>query len=762
MSELPLSGRAPRALRAPRRSVFMVAAATLCLGLAAAASDGLLRLSLAAGALSVFMVLVVDWLMATGQGKQERMARQQMRELSDLVFEPAVLVDDSGLILHANQAAAETLKADRGMVLPSVLRRHIAAPEPVIARLLDRVRRGETVAHDVQLSDQRLRLSMIGRHGTFLCRIERMKSELPEDDLLTGRIPAFVLGAAGEILECNSAMRGTFRSLPPRVDELVIDPPFRIGGIHLMRDGGAIKEVRVTEIDRRDGKPVLGLMPLSPDPQHWSTLDGLPIAVMRLTMGGKVLNANAAALHLLGRSGQCPAHFSDLVEGLGRPLGEWLLDVSKGRGVGRPEVLRARGDREDQYIQVMLRPYEAKEGGALLAVLTDATELKSLEKQFVQSQKMQAIGQLAGGVAHDFNNLLTAISGHCDLLLLNRDAGDPEYGDLMQISHNSNRAASLVGQLLAFSRTQNLQLVALDLRTTLAEIAHLLNRLVGERIRLIQRHDPALTCIRGDQRQIEQVLMNLVVNARDAMPKGGEIRVETSMTRLVQPLTHDRVTMPSGDYVTVVVEDEGTGIPADKLDRIFEPFFTTKRPGEGTGLGLSTVYGIVKQLGGYIFCDSTVGEGTKFTLYFNAHRDSKPASTALPVAKAGPLGADEGGVVLLVEDEAPVRAFAARALRLRGHVVLEAANAEDALKLLEDPALSVDIFVTDVVMPGLDGPSWVKRALKNRPETRVIFVSGYSEEAVFEQRTDVINSMFLPKPFSLAQLTEAVSRQLAA
>ena len=257
--------------------------------------------------------------------------------------------------------------------------------------------------------------------------------------------------------------------------------------------------------------------------------------------------------------------------------------------------------------------------------------------------------------------------------------------------------------------------------------------------------------------------MNLVVNARDAMPQGGEIRVETEAVVLDEPLERDRAVVPPGDWVTVKVSDEGVGIAPDKLQKVFEPCYTTKRTGEGTGLGLSTAYGIIKQTGGYIFVDSIKDQGTQFTLYFPVNSQAEP-EVVKPEAEAGakptPAAQHGEGVVLLVEDEAPVRAFASRALRMRGYTVLEADSAEDALRTLEDPGLTVDVFVTDVVMPGMDGPSWVREALKTRPDTRVVFVSGYAEGAFGEEEPSVPNSVFLPKPFSLNQLTETVHEQL--
>ena len=317
-----------------------------------------------------------------------------------------------------------------------------------------------------------------------------------------------------------------------------------------------------------------------------------------------------------------------------------------------------------------------------------------------------------------------------------------------------------MGQLLAFSRKQNLMPEILDMRDTLSDLTHLLNRLVGEKVLLTLNHDPSLLHVRADKRQLEQVIMNLVVNARDAMPDGGEIRLETENLLLTETLTRDRATVLPGSYVLVRVIDVGTGIDPEKLPKIFEPFYTTKRPGEGTGLGLSTAYGIVKQTGGFIFVDSELGKGTTFTLYFPSHDKPLhvPAPVVIPEAVLSTRKAE--GVVLLVEDEAPVRAFASRALRLRGYSVLEAESAEAALLLLQDPTLVVDIFVTDVIMPGKDGPTWVKEALADRPNTKVVFVSGYAEDAFTEHQAMIPNSVFLPKPFSLVELTSTVQRQL--
>ena len=518
----------------------------------------------------------------------------------------------------------------------------------------------------------------------------------------------------------------------------------------------------VAEVEAGAGRRALYLLPAPSvnNSELLSSLDDLPVALLEVCQNGEIHDYNRSAADMVGETLTKGISVSDIMEGLGRPLTDWLQETLAGRAVQHAEFLRLKRPDKEVFIQVALNRVMGEGEGSILAVLTDATELKTLEAQFVQSQKMQAIGQLAGGVAHDFNNLLTAISGHCDLLLLRHDQGDADYADLMQINQNANRAAALVGQLLAFSRKQTLRPERLDLRETLSDLTHLLNRLVGEKVTLTLSHDPVLQNIRADKRQLEQVLMNLVVNARDAMPSGGEIRVETECLQLTRPLNRDRVSVPEGEYVCLRVIDKGAGIPRDKLQKVFEPFFTTKRAGEGTGLGLSTAYGIVKQTGGYIFVDSEMGSGTCFTLMFPV---LETAPETIPVAQrsnklAEPKHGD--GVILLVEDEAPVRAFASRALRLRGYTVLEADSAEAALKTLEDETLNVDLFVTDVVMPGKDGPSWVREALKERPDVRVVFVSGYAEDRFSDEKTQIPNSVFLPKPFSLNDLAETVHRQL--
>lgn len=485
-----------------------------------------------------------------------------------------------------------------------------------------------------------------------------------------------------------------------------------------------------------------------------------PIALAQLSAAGEIRALNPVAAELLGPGAAPGAAFSDHVEGLGRPITARIEEAAAGRGAGRPDLARALRRDRDLYLQIALKAVSGSDGD-ILAVMSDATDMEAKERQFVQSQKMQAVGQLAGGVAHDFNNLLTAILGHCDLLAMRRDETDPDFADLTQIRQNATRAAALVRQLLAFSRQQNLDPQQHDLKDVLGELSHLLDRLIGERVTLRVLCDEAIWPLWIDARQFEQVILNLVVNARDAMPQGGEVSITCRNETLNEELKRDRAVVPVGDYVRIEIADQGSGMNDETRAKIFEPFFTTKRQGEGTGLGLSTAYGIVKQTGGFIFVDSKVGEGAVFTILIPRLDESVAAARAArrPAAPAPDLTGC--GRVLLVEDEAPVRTFAARALRLRGYEVIEAESAEAALDILVDPDLNVDLVVSDVVMPGLDGPAWVREARRSRPELSVVFTSGYAEDMLRKGLDGLENCAFLAKPFSLEELGAAVKAQCA-
>ena len=677
---------------------------------------------------------------------------------------PGLATDRDGAILFRNGAAAQRFRATPGADLAGVLRTVFANPPAVLYRLQCRAAATGAASEDLVTRRGHVRISLnVQRHAFFLWRIE----ELPERAAAGGALeslpmPVMTVGRAGAILFMNEAARALTGERTKTIESVFATLPVRPGAINTVNTRDGPVDVVVAEQNRTAGRRELYLLPVANAgvSGQETFLEMLPVPLLKLEPSGRILLANRQAAQLLSLPGGSETTLGDVMKGLGRPVPEWLADTVAGQLGQSSEFLRLVRDDKEVFVQVTLTRIAENGAFSLIAVLNDATELKSLEAQFVQSQKMQAIGQLAGGVAHDFNNLLTAISGHCDLLLLRHDQGDQDYADLVQINQNANRAAALVGQLLAFSRKQTLRPEVLDLRDILSDLTHLLNRLVGEKVTLTLSHDPVLRPICADKRQLEQVLMNLVVNARDAMPDGGEIRIQTEAVTLARPLARDRASVPPGDYLVLRVADDGVGISTEKLPKVFEPFYTTKHTSEGTGLGLSTAYGIIKQTGGFIFVDSTPGEGTTFTLYFPVYANEREEKPAQPVPVSPALPRHGEGVVLLVEDEAPVRAFASRALRLRGYTVLEADSAEDALHTLEDPALEVDVFVTDVIMPGMDGPTWVREALKSRPDVRVVFVSGYAEGPFGEEPPRVPNSVFLPKPFSLSQLTETVHRQL--
>ncbi|WP_171099104.1 ATP-binding protein [Ruegeria sp. HKCCD7255] len=669
------------------------------------------------------------------------------------------VADIEGNVLLANTLASSRFQAVQGSHMAACLRSIFANPAAILVRLQSLAQEAGYASEDIATRGVAIPVAATWLNdGMVYWRVD-LQAQQSWNSI---QLPVLNIGRNDVILHANEPARRLLSGVPPKLEHLLPPDVAQSGGVTRLVTVHGPKAFLVTTLRQKGLDRALLLAPLEHGVGQAGVMSfsDLPVPIMRLSLQGEILEANRLASRLIGDLLPGNTNIDQMMQGLNRPIEDWLAQTAEQDTTPHTEILRLKRQDKETFVQVTLSRILRDGEPCLIAVLNDATELKTLEAQFVQGQKMQAVGQLAGGVAHDFNNLLTAISGHCDLLLLRHDQSDANYSDLVQINQNANRAAALVSQLLAFSRKQTLRPEMLDLRDTISDLIHLLNRLVGEKVRLILSHDPVLKPVRADKRQLEQVLMNLVVNAGDAMPEGGEIRIETEILSLDQPLTRDRATVPVGEYVTVKVIDSGTGIAVDKLQKIFEPFFTTKRTGEGTGLGLSTVYGIVKQTGGFIFVDSVVGQGSEFTVYL-------PVSVALPEeTPKGPatvpdLGGRQGeGVVLLVEDEAPVRAFATRALRLKGYTVLEADSAEAALTLLEDKDLSVDVFVTDVVMPGMDGPTWVSQALKTRPEVQVIFMSGYAEGAFGEAGPQVENSTFLPKPFSLNQLTEAVFQRL--
>ena len=481
-----------------------------------------------------------------------------------------------------------------------------------------------------------------------------------------------------------------------------------------------------------------------------------PMGIAELDRQGVIRNANPAFLSLSPQAKR------------GVPLEGLVVNDQRGQvraalaAVGQAEARSIPVDVSvisdpPRLVQFMISGHSEKDA-SFLVFAADKTENKSLEVQVAQGQKMQAIGQLAGGVAHDFNNVLTAIIGFSDLLLAKHRPTDPAFADIMNIKQNANRAANLVRQLLAFSRRQTLRPEVLSLTDVISDLGNLLGRLLGEKVDLKVVHGRDIGLVKIDVNQFEQVIINLAVNARDAMPNGGTLTVRTSNASVAERHTSDLQSMPPGDYVLCEVQDTGTGIPKDILDKIWEPFFSTKDVGKGTGLGLSTVYGIIKQTGGFIFCDSVVGQGTVFRIYLPRHTQEAVALEETKEEKPEAKRADHTGkgTVLLVEDEDAVRAFASRALASRGYTVFEAASGDEALTIFAEKGDEISLVISDVVMPEMDGPTLLKELRKRGVATKIIFISGYAEDAFEKNLEGEEDFAFLPKPFSLKQLAEAV------
>ncbi len=696
-------------------------------------------------------------------GRNERRHPAAFQLLYGQVADPMALTDLSGRVLSCNLEMRRLVRRADRHEIGRCLRHWGQAADGLVPGLARRAAAGKEATAVLDPGAGGYSRVRVARLGSDLLEWRVMRTlaidSAAAPDYRSAPFLQVSLGHGERIVRMNRRVLGPDGKVPTTLSELLGDPPLRPGGVHTLR-GRPEESLRCLVKELPDGTRELFLFPTDPAEAHGVTpdrfLDHLPVGLARLTMSGELVFVNRAARALLGERAVPGLPLSDLVEGLGRSIPDRLMEVSRGRRLARSEIARSRGGDRDLFLQVALNRLVVEGDISVIAVISDATEMKALEAQFVQSQKMQAVGQLAGGVAHDFNNLLTAICGHCDLLLLRHEAGDADHGDLLQVRQNANRAAALVRQLLAFSRKQTLRPKVLNMVETLSELTHLLNRLLGERVTLRIESDRDIGPVKVDERQFEQVIMNLVVNARDAMPQGGEVFISTRNLHLRHDVERDRATIPAGDYVLIEVADTGCGIPEDRRNKIFEPFFTTKRPGEGTGLGLSTAYGIVKQTGGFIFAASVPGRGSTFSIYLPVYEGEPAGDAVIELPSESGRDLTGKGTVLLVEDEAPVRSFAARALRLRGYTVLEAASGEEALEITGDAEQRIDLLVSDVVMPGVDGPTWVREARRTRPDIKVIFVSGYAEEVFKEDGDALAGAVFLAKPFSLNDLTAKV------
>ena len=512
--------------------------------------------------------------------------------------------------------------------------------------------------------------------------------------------------------------------------------------------------------------------------------DHTPMAIATVDRTGSVVRANARFAKLAQGLGLDAAANKSIFRAVNvRDRGLLIAAINQaaaGQGDIKPVEVMLEGASE-RWGQFFVTPVEQdeRETEAAIIYLLETTERRALEIQINQSQKMDMVGQLAGGIAHDFNNVLSAIMMANDFLLNAHKPTDPSFQDIMQIKQNATRAATLVRQLLAFSRRQTLRPQVLDLGEALSDLTMLLRRLIGEKVKLDLVHGRDLWPVKVDVSQFEQVIVNLAVNARDAMADGGKLTVRTANVSAEESAQLAFKGMPAADYVRIDVVDTGTGIPAEIRDKIFEPFFSTKEVGKGTGLGLSTVYGIVKQTGGFVYVDSEAGVGTSFHIFLPRHHSEQEAqvepqaevasevrsangAAKLPATEPRPRADLTGqGTILLVEDEDGLRSLNARGLRSRGYSVIEAANGLEAMEALQAKDGAVDLVVSDVVMPEMDGPTLLRAMRDRNPALKIIFVSGYAQDAFGGSLPENEQFAFLPKPFTLTQLLTTVKETMA-
>lgn len=714
------------------------------------------------------------------------------RALADVAQEAVAITDHGGRLVCANEAYEALFAA-----LPTPPNLPLA--EASVAQLAEA---GRAAWRDgfaearvaLRSGEARLRVARVGAGDDLLV----WRIALPQGQDLAAQAEALIAGPAGQrlasagvmvaLLAPDGRVRAANRVLALRAtggDEtaligrdlarfLATDAE---GRLQFEREGLAATPLRLVQLPFLEGDHAPLLVALLDEEASVGSAAGgglaaveglialLPFGLALIDREGRFVRMNAAFQRAAGVDPTAPPLYpGDLVVREDKAaLADAVRRFANGASHAADIAVRLRV-RGDEAVSLTIAGARGLGEAAVLLALKDGGEEGRLKQEVAQATKMQAVGQLAGGVAHDFNNILTAIIGHCDLMLMRHTPGDSDYDDIQQIRANSNRAASLTRQLLAFSRQQTLRPQVLQLPDVISEVSNLLKRLLGETVTLEVSHGRALGAVRADPGQLEQVVMNLAVNARDAIaarpPRGGGVlRIETFAVSTAEVRAMGADFMPVGDYTALRVSDNGSGIAPDVLPKIFEPFFTTKEVGKGTGLGLSTVYGIVKQSGGYIFADSKPGEGTRFTIYLPVHRAEGAAKAPARAAAAKPAELWGSGTVLIVEDEDMVRAVAERALSRQGYSVVTAEHGEAALDLLariDKP----DLLISDVVMPTMDGPTMVRHARARYPDLPILFMSGYAEEQL-RKSIDLANVAFLPKPFSVQQLAEAVRAVLA-
>ena len=779
------------AAQANRQHILLLAVATLAsLGILWLATKNVMLVGSFAGA------MVGAW------GLVDYVRRTRPAELPETTLPPdwsithaaaqlsnaAIAISDrAGRLVCAND---HFTKAFAGLKAPPDLGVDNASREMLIAAGRAAWRDGSAQI-DAIVKDDRQFSVKVARAGTAdeyllwrLAPLERLDIESRAIELVTGRIGramansgvmAVSIGPDGRIRASNAAyaLRATGNDNEPitgrefasymRMDEK--------GSVFFEREGRRGLPIRLLHVPLSDDEAGGASLLLAVDEEGAKVerglalahveqlLSTLPLGLALVDRDGRFLFANESFARVIDiPSEQLPPYPGDLVIAEDKAA---VLESIRRYGSGSAssgDIAVRLKERPDEVIALSIAGVRGLGEAAVLLGLKDNIEEIKLKRQVAQQTKMESIGQLAGGVAHDFNNILTAIIGYCDLMLLRHQPGDGDYDDIQQIKNNSNRAASLTRQLLAFSRQQTLRPQVLQLADVVADVSSLLKRLLGETVRLELHHGRAMGAIRADPGQLEQVIINLGVNARDAMPKGGVVHISTKKVTQDEVRAMGSDILPIGDYVLLSVEDSGVGISKENLTKIFEPFFTTKEVGKGTGLGLSTVYGIVKQSGGFIFAESELGQGTRFDIYLPVHVGEAPAEPAKREFYK-PKDLWGSGRILVVEDEDMVRAVAERALVRQGYVVETACDGEEALALFAD-GKRYDLVVSDVVMPNMDGPTMARNLRGQFGDIRLLFMSGYAEEQLRET-ISLDNVSFLPKPFSVQQIAEAVHDALA-
>ena len=704
----------------------------------------------------------------------------------DLSRDGAALSDASGRLLSTNAP----YRSRFGDLLPDNVGGDDAARDALRDLRAVAWRDGQASAPAVALRDRvaPVRVERVGGRGDLLL----WKFERGQPDVLATLVKR-ITGVEGELFARSGVLAAAVdsnglvvaanrmfieRAISP-VAGAAPDRPLHFAGLvdersdslQLVSEGDHAPPMRLVHVpvdaDAGNGAGLMLLIdrvePAQPDSSNvQALLELLPIGLALVDRDGRFLTMNKAFKVAGGiKDDNATVYPGDLVAKEDKAaVADAVRRNARGPAMSRDLPIRLNA-QPGEPVALTVAGLRGLGDAAVLLLLKDNSEEAKLKRQVAQATKMQAVGQLAGGVAHDFNNILTAIMGHCDLMLMRHTPGDSDYDDIQQIKSNSNRAAGLTRQLLAFSRQQTLRPQVLQLPDVVSEVSHLLKRLLGETVQLALKHGRDLFPVRADPGQLEQVIVNLAVNARDAMAGkgGGTLTIQTYSVKADQVAELGSDILPVADYAALSITDSGTGISANVLGKVFEPFFTTKEVGKGTGLGLSTVYGIVKQSGGFIFADSKVGEGTCFTIYLPAHEaEAKPSKARRPV-KPQENELWGSGTILLVEDEHMVRTVTERGLTRHGYKVMSASNGEDALELLASGE-PVDLLISDVVMPLMDGPTMVRAARKDWPDLPILFMSGYAEEQL-RKSIDIDNVAFLPKPFSMIELAEAVRTALA-